>query len=496
MLKDAQNEAYFKSWYQKLLAALQFCAGKALSDEFSKEQKLIKILGDIGYKPYECESVGRLVITPPISINTRDSITGRNLIKVACTGEGPSECNECEAFMQSRTVFQRQTLHTSEKRHVQASVGTLSVLLETLLTIREFTLGRSLTAVRNVVRPSVRVYVLFDTGSSMPGNKHIHVGSVEKPSTSHKQKPYKCGKYAVKTHTSLRIREFILVRSPMNVVVSMLTVHHRAHLGRNLINAVIWGKSLLSLSCIRVHSGEKSHECMSVGKPACIACSYFTSNALPLKITFINANPMGKNISVIFKAGDDLRQDMLVLQIIRVMDNIWLQEGLDMQMIIYRCLSTGKGQGLVQMVPDAITLAKIHRHSGLIGPLKENTIKKWFSQHNHLKVDYEKDSISTNGYYDDIRIPNVPESYPGSLLQTNGSLNMIRHLVSNVVDTKAILQENSSGEKFPDKKPKVQLVITYEDAKLTILVKHVKNIKHHKKNQVQDYHYIHQDGSI
>ncbi|VCX37600.1 unnamed protein product, partial [Gulo gulo] len=34
--------------------------------------------------------------------------------------------------------------------------------------------------------------------------------------------------------------------------------------------------------------------------------------------------------------------------------------------------------------------AKIHRHSGLIGPLKENTIKKWFSQHNHLKEDYEK----------------------------------------------------------------------------------------------------------
>uniref|UniRef100_A0A8C7A2C6 Phosphatidylinositol 3-kinase C2 domain-containing subunit gamma n=1 Tax=Neovison vison TaxID=452646 RepID=A0A8C7A2C6_NEOVI len=50
LLKDAQNETYFKSWYQKLLAALQFCSGKALSDELSKEKKLIKILGDIGEK--------------------------------------------------------------------------------------------------------------------------------------------------------------------------------------------------------------------------------------------------------------------------------------------------------------------------------------------------------------------------------------------------------------------------------------------------------------
>ncbi|KAF7476336.1 Hypothetical predicted protein [Marmota monax] len=32
------------------------------------------------------------------------------------------------------------------------------------------------------------------------------------------------------------------------------------------------------------------------------------------------------------------------------------------------------------------------------------------------------------------------------------------------------------GEKFPDKNPKVQLVISYEDMKLTILVKHMKNI--------------------
>ena len=37
------------------------------------------------------------------------------------------------------------------------NVGMLSVLIEILLTTRKFTLGRSLTSVRKVVRPSVRV---------------------------------------------------------------------------------------------------------------------------------------------------------------------------------------------------------------------------------------------------------------------------------------------------------------------------------------------------
>ncbi|XP_062928497.1 phosphatidylinositol 3-kinase C2 domain-containing subunit gamma-like isoform X1 [Mobula hypostoma] len=121
------------------------------------------------------------------------------------------------------------------------------------------------------------------------------------------------------------------------------------------------------------------------------ACSYFTSNAVPLKVSFINANALGKNINVIFKTGDDLRQDMLVLQIVKLMDRIWCQEGLNMNMIIYRCISTGRGKGMVEMIPGATTLAKIHMQYGITGPFKEDTLSKWFQANNpteelHMKA--------------------------------------------------------------------------------------------------------------
>ncbi|KAL0967958.1 hypothetical protein UPYG_G00260330 [Umbra pygmaea] len=101
------------------------------------------------------------------------------------------------------------------------------------------------------------------------------------------------------------------------------------------------------------------------------SCSFFNSNAVPLKLVLVNADPLGEEINVMFKVGEDLRQDMLALQMIRVMDRIWLQEGLDLRIVNFKCVSTGKDKGMVELVPSSDTLRKIQAEFGVTGSFKD-----------------------------------------------------------------------------------------------------------------------------
>uniref|UniRef100_A0A8C6LTM9 Phosphatidylinositol 4-phosphate 3-kinase C2 domain-containing subunit alpha n=1 Tax=Nothobranchius furzeri TaxID=105023 RepID=A0A8C6LTM9_NOTFU len=122
------------------------------------------------------------------------------------------------------------------------------------------------------------------------------------------------------------------------------------------------------------------------------ACSFFSSNAVPLKLALVNADPLGEEINVMFKVGEDLRQDMLALQMIRIMDRIWLQEGLDLRMVHFKCVSTGKDRGMVELVPFSDTLRKIQVEYGVTGSFKDKPLAEWLRKYNPAEDEYEKAS--------------------------------------------------------------------------------------------------------
>lgn len=71
------------------------------------------------------------------------------------------------------------------------------------------------------------------------------------------------------------------------------------------------------------------------------------------------SNDQQPTLTVMFKAGDDLRQDQLTLQVLSVMDKLWKAESLEMCMSPYGCISTGDMEGMLQIVSNADTLANI-----------------------------------------------------------------------------------------------------------------------------------------
>ena len=112
-------------------------------------------------------------------------------------------------------------------------------------------------------------------------------------------------------------------------------------------------------------------------------CKFMDSKKLPLWLVFNNADSNGGPITVIFKSGDDLRQDMLTLQIIRIMDKLWKSEGLDLQLSPYGCISTGDEVGMIEVVLNSATTAQISREAGgAAGALKKAPLAQWIQANN------------------------------------------------------------------------------------------------------------------
>ena len=91
-------------------------------------------------------------------------------------------------------------------------------------------------------------------------------------------------------------------------------------------------------------------------------CRPMSSKMVPLWLNF--KNPIGKQIPhvVLFKAGDDLRQDQLTLQLFRILDSFWKNDPnckLDLCMSAYNVIPTGRKLGMIEIVQHANTVANI-----------------------------------------------------------------------------------------------------------------------------------------
>ncbi|XP_077368825.1 phosphatidylinositol 4,5-bisphosphate 3-kinase catalytic subunit gamma isoform [Festucalex cinctus] len=119
---------------------------------------------------------------------------------------------------------------------------------------------------------------------------------------------------------------------------------------------------------------------IKVGQILLDKCKVMASKKKPLWLEFspmpspTSTTPVG----IIFKQGDDLRQDMLVIQTLAVMDSIWQEQSLHLNLVPYGCISTGHNVGMIEIVRDAATIAAVQRsHGGTNGFFRNDALFEW-----------------------------------------------------------------------------------------------------------------------
>ncbi|CAL8343536.1 unnamed protein product [Arctogadus glacialis] len=133
-------------------------------------------------------------------------------------------------------------------------------------------------------------------------------------------------------------------------------------------------------------------------------CRYMDSKMKPLWIVYHNKLLRGDSLGIIFKNGDDLRQDMLTLQILRLMDLLWKENGLDLRIVPYGCLATGDRAGLIEVVSSADTIANIQLTSSNVAAaaaFNKDALLNWLKEKNSgdaLDRAIEEFTLSCAGY--------------------------------------------------------------------------------------------------
>lgn len=99
----------------------------------------------------------------------------------------------------------------------------------------------------------------------------------------------------------------------------------------------------------------------------------FKSSLTPIKFVF--KTTIGKNYPIIFKVGDDLRQDQLVIQIITLMDQLLRKENLDLKLVPYKILATSTSAGASQFIQSQSL-------SNIVSKFRTNPALAYLKHHN------------------------------------------------------------------------------------------------------------------
>ena len=108
----------------------------------------------------------------------------------------------------------------------------------------------------------------------------------------------------------------------------------------------------------------------------------FKSKLFPLLLwfeTIETSRPVEDDVAVInpdypiiFKNGDDLRQDQLVIQLFNLMDRLLRKENLGLRLSPYSVLATSISEGMIQFVPSRSLAAIMAEYGNLQNYLRQD----------------------------------------------------------------------------------------------------------------------------
>ena len=135
-----------------------------------------------------------------------------------------------------------------------------------------------------------------------------------------------------------------------------------------------------------------------------------TMDITQLLLTFkTGKNEESPERKIMLRIGNDLRQDVLAIQMLRIMDKLWLDNDLDLKLITFQICPTEIYAGYIEFVYFS-ELYKIQNSSGVIGVLDKEVIIKF------LRGSITDDQTDNDTY--DNKIDNFIKSLAGYCVAT------------------------------------------------------------------------------